>query len=180
MDENGCSVGPNGDGQLPIRPIHLPIYDGDGAQPYEPRDCKDNDGQTTTSWSRTTTAATTLAAQSVWKWHPEFRGHKYVDQYMHPSTTKFQSLDSDTTPGYMVWSELTTVLSISLVDRHNVLCRLSFHFSRYVVYWFFSMLSHISSLIRLYTTTYTCGSSTGKAADVQQWRNSSVGLLGLP
>jgi len=32
-DENGCSAGPNGDGQLPVRPVRLPVYDGDGAQP---------------------------------------------------------------------------------------------------------------------------------------------------
>ena len=36
--------------------------------------------QTTTSWSRTTMAATTITAQSVWKLHSEFRGHRYVNQ----------------------------------------------------------------------------------------------------
>jgi hypothetical protein len=71
-----------------------------------------------------------------------------------PST----ATNSDTTPRYMGSSEPTTVLYISLLDRRNALHRLSFFFSRYVVYWFFSTLSHISSL-RLYTTTYTCGSS---------------------
>jgi len=54
----------------------------------------------------------------------------------------------------MGWSEPTTVLYIALLDLRNALCRLSSCFSRYVVYWFFSTLSHIS-LIYHHLLDYT-------------------------
>ena len=125
---------------------------------------KKSQGQwTTTSWSRTPTAPT-LAAQSVWKWHAEFRSLS-INTWTHPqlSFKASTATNSHTTPRYTGWSGPTTVLSIALLDRRNALRRLSFRFSRCVVYWSFSTLSNFSSL-RLSTTTYTCGSKRRKTS----------------